>query len=116
MSLWHQGEGDSSPKLAAVYKDKLVELAARLRSDLDAADVPFIIGQLGQFEGKPWSPGRHRVNQAHIDAAKEIPHAGFVSSDGLTSKEDNTHFNTESLHEFGRRYAAVYLQLISDRD
>ncbi len=109
--LWHQGEGDSSPKLAAVYKDKLVELAVRLRSDLDAPDVPFIIGQLGQFEGKPWKPGRYVVNDAHIAAAEEIPHAGFVSSDGLTSKEDNTHFNTESLNEFGRRYAHVFLEV-----
>lgn len=112
--LWHQGEGDSSPTLAAVHKDKLVELAARLRSDLDAPDVPFIIGQLGQFEGKPWKPGRYVVNDAHIAAAEEIPHAGFVSSDGLTSKADNTHFNTESLHEFGQRYAHKYLQVVEE--
>jgi len=112
--LWHQGEGDSSPKLAAVYKDKLVELAARLRNDLNSPEVPFIIGQLGQFEGKPWKPGRYVVNDAHIAAAEEIPYAGFVSSDGLTDKGDLTHFNTESLKEFGLRYAEVYSQVVAE--
>jgi hypothetical protein len=112
--LWHQGEGDSGENKAAVYKESLLELVERLRTDLDAPDVPFIIGQLGQFEGKPWSPGRYLVNQAHIDVAQEIHNGGFVSSDGLTSKEDNTHFNTESLHEFGRRYAEVYLGVLQE--
>jgi hypothetical protein len=114
--LWHQGEGDSGPGKSAVYKDRLVTLVERFRRDLDAPEVPFIIGQLGQFEGKPWSPGRHLVNQAHIEVAHEVPFCGFVSSDGLTSKEDNTHFNSKSLHEFGRRYAHAYLKVIQERE
>jgi hypothetical protein len=110
--LWHQGEGDSGPAKSAVYEDKLIALVERFRNDLGVPDVPFIIGQLGQFEGKPWSPGRHVVNEAQIAVAKKVPHAGFVSSDGLTSKEDNTHFNSKSLHEFGERYAQIYLRVI----
>ena len=113
--LWHQGEGDSGEQKSAVYKEKLLELVARFRADLDAPDVPFIIGQLGQFEGKPWSPGRQRVNQAHIEVAQEILNGGFVSSDGLTDKGDLTHFSTKSLIEFGRRYAEVYLQVAGDK-
>jgi len=112
--LWHQGESDSNPDMAPVYKDQLVELVKRFRKDLDAAEVPFIIGQLGKFEGKPWKEERFKINQAHVAAASEIPFAGFVSSFGLTSKEDNTHFNTKSLHEFGRRYAHRYLQVVND--
>jgi len=112
--LWHQGESDSRPDNWPVYKDKLVALAARFRKDLDAPEVPFIIGQLGRFEAKPWTDERSKINAAHITAAQEIRHAGFVSSFGLTSKADNTHFNTESLHEFGKRYALRYLQVVND--
>jgi len=112
--LWHQGESDSKPDMVPVYKDKLVELVSRFRSDFDANEVPFIIGQLGKFEGKPWKEERFSINEAHIAAAEEIPFAGFVSSFGLTSKEDNTHFNTKSLHEFGRRYARRYLQVVNE--
>jgi hypothetical protein len=114
--LWHQGEADSKPDNWWVYKNKLVALAARFRKDLDAPDVPFIIGQLGRFEAKPWTEERSNINAAQIEAANEIKHAGFVSSFGLTSKEDNVHFNTESLHEFGKRYALRYLQVINEDD
>ena len=65
-------------------------------------------------DSKPWTHERGKINAAQIEAANEIKHAGFVSSFGLTSKEDNTHFNTESLHEFGNRYALSYLQVVND--
>jgi hypothetical protein len=110
--LWHQGEGDSGPGAAAVYEDKLTDLIERFREDLAEPDLPFIIGQLGQFSAKPWSSGRAQVNKAQIQVAEKVPHSAFVSSEGLTSKGDNTHFNTESLHEFGKRYAHEYLLLI----
>jgi len=112
--LWHQGEGDSGPEKSIAYKDRLIALVERFRRDLGTPEVPFIIGQLGQFEDKPWTEGRQRVNQAHIETTQEIPYAGFVSSDGLTSKDDNTHFNTTSLREFGRRYAEIYLQVAGE--
>lgn len=110
--LWHQGEGDSSPKAAAVYGDRLTALIGRFRKDLDVPELPFIIGQLGQFPAKPWSPGRVQVNEAQVQVAGKVPHTVFVLSEGLISKGDNTHFNTESLHEFGKRYAHEYLLLI----
>ena len=112
--LWHQGESDSRPQRAALYKENLVELIERFRRDLETPDVPFIIGQLGQFEGKPWTDARQQVNQAQIEVAAETPYTAFVSSDGLTAKEDNTHFNRESLQEFGKRYAAAWLEIAEE--
>lgn len=109
--LWHQGEGDSGKAKSALYKARLIALIERFRKEFDAPELPFIIGQLGQFEAKPWSPGRIVVNDAQIAVAREVSNTAFVSSDDLVSKGDNTHFNTASLHEFGRRYAEAYLQL-----
>ena len=63
--LWHQGESDSSPARSALYKERLVELIERFRHDLDSPDVPFVIGQLGRFKGKPWTEGRRQVDRAH---------------------------------------------------
>lgn len=108
--LWHQGESDSRPQRAAHYKDRLIGLVSRFRSEL--GDVPFIIGQLGRFQGKPWTDGRRQVDMAQREASVEIPLSGFVSSEGLTAKSDNTHFNRESLIEFGQRYARTYLQVV----
>ncbi len=106
--LWHQGESDSHPGLADGYHDALVELIARFRRDLNADDVPFILGQLGQFDGAPWGKETMVVDAATRTVAKEVPLTGFVSSAALTSKPDHLHFNSASVHAFGRRYYAVF--------
>ncbi len=109
--LWHQGEADSNPQSAKEHKEKLRVLIDRFREDLNAPSVPFIIGQLGQFPGCPWDASRKLVNEAHISIAREVACASFVSSDGLTCKKDNIHFDAESLRDLGRRYARAYLKM-----
>lgn len=106
--LWHQGESDSRPASAEVYEQKLRELIDRFRRELDADDVPFIIGQLGQFEENPWNEAKSQVDQAHQKIAKTEKNVVFVKSDGLTHKGDKVHFNAESYREFGKRYAQAY--------
>ncbi len=125
--LWHQGESDSKPGLAEVYQEKLEDLILRFRSALKeeqrgalprlrnlfgSKKKPFIIGQLGRFPGKPWNEHRERVNAAHIAVAGSVPRVLFVSSEGLTPKSDNVHFDTSSLRIFGKRYAEAYLEQV----
>ncbi|MEW4453569.1 sialate O-acetylesterase [Bremerella sp. JC817] len=111
--LWHQGEADSGKGKSEIYQQKLTELIARVRKELDAEDVPFIIGQLGKFEESPWNEAKQQVDQAHQAIAKSDGNSAFVSSDGLTHKGDKVHFNAKSYREFGRRYAKAYLDLQS---
>ena len=63
--LWHQGEGDSKETTSVVYEEKLKALFEDFRARFDAATVPLIIGQLGQYANTPWSEARIRVDQAH---------------------------------------------------
>lgn len=109
--LWHQGESDRTPELAPRYEQALTELIARLRRELDAPGVPFVIGQLGQFAGAPWDEHGHAIDRAHRAVAARVPRAAFVSSDGLTSNPDNLHFDARSLREFGKRYASALATL-----
>jgi len=109
--LWHQGESDSNENLAAGYERKLHDLIRRLRTELDAPQVPFLAGQLGQFEERPWSDHKKRVDRAHRDLPAKVPHTAFVSSAGLKHKGDEVHFDAASCREFGKRYAAEYLKL-----
>ena len=107
--LWHQGESDRGADLAPRYGTALTELIARFRKDLNATKVPFVIGQLGQFAGAgPWDEPTQLVDRAQQEVAARVPFAAFVSSDGLTSKADNLHFDARSLREFGKRYAAAF--------
>ena len=112
--LWHQGESDSKEALAPVYRDKLVTLIDRLRMDLGNPDLPFLIGQLGQFEEMPWDEWRTMVNTAHEDIAREMTHVYFVPSHGLEHKGDSVHFSAEAYREFGKRYAEVYNQQVRE--
>lgn len=109
--LWHQGEGDSSPKNAPLYEQRLTELIARFRADLGAPDLPFIIGQLGQFPARPWNEHKTAVDRAHRAVAAKVKNVRYVSSDDLGSIGDNLHFDTAALRVFGQRYAEAYLEL-----
>lgn len=110
--LWHQGESDCAAGPAATYERKLHELIARFRTELNAPNLPFIAGQMGQFEEKPWSDGKKQVDQAHQDLVKKIPHTGFASAAGLHHKGDAVHFDSDSYRTLGKRYAEAYLKLV----
>lgn len=107
--LWHQGEADSSPELAAVYEAKLTELVQRLRKDLNAPQVPFVAGTLGDFFVNR-SPDAQTINKTLQQATQRIPNAYCVAASGLTDKGDSTHFDTPSARALGQRYADVFLQ------
>lgn len=109
--LWHQGESDSKDGLAEIHEEKLHDLIARFRKELQAPDVPFIAGQMGQFAERPWSDAKKKVDAAHQHLADKVKHAAFVSSDGLKHKGDEVHFDADSYRELGRRYADAYRRL-----
>ncbi len=109
--LWHQGEGDCTDELAAGYEKKLHALIKRFRDELQAPDVPFIVGQMGQFEERPWNDNTELVDQAHRQLPSHVSRTAFVSSDGLGHKGDQVHFDAAAYREFGKRYAKAYFEL-----
>jgi hypothetical protein len=112
--LWHQGESDAQPEKAEVYEQKLHALVARFRKALNAPDVPFLAGQLGQFSERPWSDAKKKVDQALRELPEKIPNTAFIESDGLQHKGDQVHFDAASYREFGRRYAKAYLAMTEE--
>lgn len=110
--LWHQGEGDSNAKNASLYEARLTDLIARFRKELNAPDLPFIIGQLGHFEaeGSAWSAAKTEVDRAQKAVAAKMPRVYFISSEGLVSRGDKLHFSTASQKVMGERYAEAYLK------
>lgn len=112
--LWHQGESDSSQELSAVYEKKLHDLVGRLRRELDAPNVPFIVGQMGDFADHPWKASKKEVDRALRDLPQKVARTAYVSAAGLDHQGDGTHFDADSYRELGRRYAAAYLQLVKN--
>lgn len=109
--LWHQGEADSAPEKAATYADRFVAFITRLRADLGAPDVPVIVGELGRYR-----PQHAVLNEVLARLPARVPRCAFVPSDGLVDKGDNLHFDSASLHEFGRRYARAWQALAAGRE
>jgi hypothetical protein len=109
--LWHQGESDATPALSVLYAAKLRALIARFRADAGDANLPFVIGELGKFAGKPWSAEMQRVDSVHRAIAASVPNVAYVSSEGLGDKGDKLHFDAASQRTFGERYAAAYLTI-----
>jgi hypothetical protein len=107
--LWHQGENDSDKEKDALsYRSRFAAMIGRLRADLGAPDVPVVVGELGEFQPATFASV---VNEQLATVPLKVPRSAFVSSNGLIHKGDNSHFDTKSLREFGRRYALAFLSL-----
>lgn len=109
--LWHQGESDSKPELSKVYEQKLRALIERFRRELGTPDLPFIIGQLGRFDAKPWDAATIRVDSVHRALAASMRNVAYVSASGLKDRGDTLHFSAAAARELGRRYASAYFTL-----
>lgn len=111
--LWHQGEHDSlQAKDASSYLDRFATMVEAARKELEAADLPILVGELGRFlkERKEFT-FYQIVNACLKEAPRRLPRCGWISSENLTDKGDHLHFDAASLREFGKRYAAQYLRL-----
>ena len=86
-----------------------------LRDDLGVGQVPFVAGHLGHFVSSPKHDGKYAYSQVvedHLTALPgRVPCTAVVDSAGLTAKQDELHFDTPSLREFGIRYAAAMRRL-----
>ncbi len=111
--LWHQGESDANEKDAPQYESKLAVLIDRIRTEFASPELPFVIGQLGNFPDSPWSAERLRIDAAHQRLAKSVLACAFVPSLGLNHRGDKVHFDSASYREFGHRYFSAYQQLNS---
>ena len=110
--LWHQGESDCNPARAAAYAPKFLHMFRTLKKDLQLPEIRIYVGGLGDYLSRcEFDP-----NLAHYDGintvlrtlAAENDDIRYVSAEGLAPKDDNLHFNTESLREFGKRYFAAF--------
>jgi hypothetical protein len=112
--LWHQGENDSFGGRSAVYYNKLSLIVDAFRHELDAPEIPFISGGIGDFlesgrYGKYFTE-YNEVNQALLRYADTNPNTYFVTATGLTANEDRLHFDAVSQRKFGVRYFKAYAE------
>lgn len=101
--LWHQGESDAG-LATSVYKERLKEFIAAIRTDLGKPDLPFLIGEL--LQQSAYANARNAQQQA----AAETPNAAFISSVGFKGDSTTIHLDTLAQLDLGRRFAERMLQ------
>ncbi|MES2374077.1 MAG: sialate O-acetylesterase [Bacteroidota bacterium] len=106
--IWHQGESDANAARSGTYESKLRDLIERFRSELNAPNVPFILGEIGDFK-----PGENKeipvINAIIKNVASTTKNSGFAEASGLTHNKDFVHFDAASARKLGKRYAAAML-------
>ena len=110
--LWHQGESDSYGGRYQTYEDKLLSLLKHLREELNAPDIPIIIGELGYYLGEVGfgksAVEYKQINQILSKVAHTEKNCYFVSSKGLTANPDGIHIDAISQRKFGLRYYEAF--------
>ncbi len=110
--LWHQGESDSYGERYKTYEDKLLSLFKHLREELNAPDIPILIGESGHYLGEVGF-GKSAVEYKQInEILSQVAHSEkncyFVTSKGLTANPDGIHINALSQRKFGLRYFEAF--------
>jgi len=110
--LWHQGESDGFNGNYKVYYKKLLLIIEALRRELNAPDIPLIIGGLGDFLGKEGfgksCTEYNFINEELLKFAFEQDNCYFVTASGLTSNPDGIHIDAISQRKFGLRYCEAF--------
>lgn len=110
--LWHQGESDSINGNYKEYYKKLLLIIDTLRKELNAPNIPIIIGGLGDFLGKEGFGKNcteyNFINQELKKFAFEQNNCYFVTASGLTSNSDGIHIDAISQRKFGLRYFEAF--------
>lgn len=112
--LWHQGESDSYGGGYQTYYKKLQVIIESLRKELNAFEVPLIIGGLGDFLGKDGfglnCTEYELVNEQLLKFAREQENSCFVTAEGLTPNPDGIHMDAVSQRRFGVRYYEAFVK------
>ncbi len=109
--LWHQGETDASLGLSSgEYREKLINLINSIRRELNAENLPFIMGEISEKIDPGFAPPENItiINGVMREVAGELPFCSVASAEGLALKSDGLHFDSPSLRELGKRYFKSY--------
>lgn len=110
--IWHQGENDSFDQKYLTYKAKLISMINYLRKELDCENIPFIMGELGDYlnkNGYGLSAKEYpKINEIIYEVANELNDCYFVSAKNLSANADGIHFDAYSQRIFGIRYYHVF--------
>jgi hypothetical protein len=107
--LWHQGESEANATNISLFTNNLSTLFTSFRSIIGNAELPILMGELGQFE--PNAKNKMIINQLLLEFKNKDPFTALVSSKNLQCMSDSVHFTASSQRLLGKRYAKEFLSI-----
>ncbi len=111
--LWMQGERDA--KIAAAgqhYYRNFTTLINRLRHDLEAEELPVLIGQINPPTEA--YPARQQVRRAQDSVVATVSNTVLVRTDDLDKWDDHLHYSSVGQQELGRRFGFQVVPLLKE--
>jgi len=110
--LWHQGESDATESKCSLYAERLREVIAGFRRDLNAPDLLVLVGTLGSYLDNHFAKNMfgkwNVVNEQMRQVANEDDRVFLVEAEDLVCGGDNLHFSAVSAQYLGERYFDQY--------
>ena len=110
--FWMQGESDGIEGHGSEYAANLTNLIASVRADFDSPNLPFVFGQIIDFDppGNTTSSVVRAQQQQVADTAANI---AFILTDDLPHN-DFIHFSGQGIYTLGERFGAGYLSIVPE--
>lgn len=113
--IWHQGESNCKNFTDEEYSKLFLNMVTSLRKDLNAENVPFIMGEISdRIAADKWNFADRvpEMNKLLHKLQKQVPLSGIASVENLTVMNDGIHFDSKSLRILGKRYFEEYKKLL----
>ena len=111
--LWHQGESDSVDLDCTEYKKNLIFMMNQLRKDLNAENIPIIMGEISENISPEYGINSAKeMNVTIKETAEELPLCVVAEAKELELKPDGIHFDSCSCRVLGRRYFEKYKEVV----
>lgn len=103
--LWMHGERDTkSMSTAGSYQKDLARFIQTLRQDKNKPNLPFVIAQISVPEA--FRPAEIKtVKKAQQDTARSLPSVQVFSTEQLSKRSDQTHYDTSGQIKLGQLFA-----------
>lgn len=109
--FWMQGETDANrADHADAYAANLEDFIGRVREDLSAPSLPFVLGRIGPPPPKGYE-FQNQVRRAQTSVAARVAATAWVDTDDLPRDTDHVHLLAEGVLRLGERWADAWRHL-----
>jgi acetyltransferase-like isoleucine patch superfamily enzyme len=110
--FWMQGESDArSDEFKDDYAANLRNLIAAVRRDFNNPNLPFVFGQIINFDPANSTSTIVRAQQQAVADDDTVTNTAFILTDDL-GHHDFIHFNGQGIYTLGERFGAGYLSIV----